>query len=87
MTSLALPTRRDEAWRYSDLEAVASVWPIPAPERIEVAAGDGDSGGVAVAVQLFVRYLDCDTVFPRDLSLRRTHAAGGHEVVACPFAS
>lgn len=38
--TLALPTRRDESWRYSDLEAVASVWPIPAPERIEVAAGE-----------------------------------------------
>jgi Fe-S cluster assembly protein SufD len=37
---LALPTRRDEAWRYSDLEAVASVWPIAAPERITVAAGE-----------------------------------------------
>ncbi|WP_374127072.1 SufD family Fe-S cluster assembly protein [Sphingomonas sp. 28-62-11] len=37
---LALPTRRDESWRYSDLEAVALVWPVPAPERIEVAAGD-----------------------------------------------
>lgn len=37
---LALPTRRDEAWRYSDLDAVASVWPIAAPERIEVAAGE-----------------------------------------------
>jgi Fe-S cluster assembly protein SufD len=36
----ALPTRRDESWRYSDLKAVASVWPVPAPERIEVAAGD-----------------------------------------------
>ncbi len=40
MTVALLPTRRDEAWRYSDLEAVASVWPVPAPERIEVAAGD-----------------------------------------------
>lgn len=38
--ALALPTRRDESWRYSDLEAVASVWPVPAPERIDVAAGD-----------------------------------------------
>ena len=38
--TLARPTRRDESWRYSDLEAVASVWPIPAPERIEVAAGE-----------------------------------------------
>ncbi len=36
----ALPTRRDEAWRYSDLEAVASVWPVPAPERIEVVPGE-----------------------------------------------
>jgi Fe-S cluster assembly protein SufD len=40
MTALVLPTRRDESWRYSDLEAVASVWPIAAPERIEVAAGE-----------------------------------------------
>lgn len=36
----ALPTRKDEAWRYSDLEAVASVWPLPAPIRIDVAAGE-----------------------------------------------
>ena len=35
-----LPTRRDEAWRYSDLDAVAAVWPVPAPERIDVAAGE-----------------------------------------------
>ncbi len=40
MTALALPTRRDESWRYSDLEAVASVWPIAAPERIVVPAGE-----------------------------------------------
>ncbi|MGH6614489.1 SufD family Fe-S cluster assembly protein [Sphingomonas sp.] len=41
--TLALPTRRDEAWRYSDLEAVASVWPVPAPELVEVAAGESIS--------------------------------------------
>lgn len=34
------PTRKDEAWRYSDLEAVAAIWPTPAPVRIDVAAGD-----------------------------------------------
>lgn len=34
-----LPTRRDEAWRYSDLDAVARVWPI-AVETIHVAAGE-----------------------------------------------
>lgn len=57
MTSLATPTRRDEAWRYSDLDAVASVWPVPAPERIVVPAGehvarvivqDADAGAVAI---------------------------------------
>ena len=40
MTALALPTRRAEDWRYSDVEAVASVWPVPAPERIVLVAGE-----------------------------------------------
>ena len=35
----ALPTRRDEAWRYADIDAVAAAWPLPAPERIMVPAG------------------------------------------------
>ncbi|MGI4881179.1 MAG: SufD family Fe-S cluster assembly protein [Janthinobacterium lividum] len=34
-----LPTRRDEAWRYSDLAAVARVWPVAAPEVVIVPAG------------------------------------------------
>jgi Fe-S cluster assembly protein SufD len=37
MTSL--PTRRDEAWRYSDIDALARVWPLPAPVSIIVPAG------------------------------------------------
>lgn len=36
----ALPTRKSEEWRYSDLDALASVWPLPAPTRIDVAAGE-----------------------------------------------
>jgi Fe-S cluster assembly protein SufD len=35
----ALPTRRDEAWRYADLAAVARVWPVAAPEVLTVPAG------------------------------------------------
>ena len=35
----ALPSRRDEAWRYSDIDAVAAAWPLPAPESIVVPAG------------------------------------------------
>ncbi len=34
-----LPTRRDEAFRYSDVDALARVWPVAA-ERIVVASGD-----------------------------------------------
>ena len=36
----ALPTRRDEAWRYSDHEAVARLWPVPPATMINVAAGE-----------------------------------------------
>ncbi|BBD99101.1 Fe-S cluster assembly protein SufD [Sphingobium amiense] len=39
MNALALPTRRDEAWRYSDLDALATIWPVPAPVHIDVEAG------------------------------------------------
>ena len=35
---LAVPTRRDETWHYSNLEAVASVWPVQT-EVIDVPAG------------------------------------------------
>ncbi len=34
----ALPTRRDEAWRYADLAGAARAWPVT-PEAITVAAG------------------------------------------------
>ena len=33
-----LPSRRDEAWRYADIDAVAAAWPLPAPESIIVPA-------------------------------------------------
>ena len=39
MTVATLPSRRDEAWRYSDIGAVAAAWPLPAPESIIVPAG------------------------------------------------
>ena len=42
MTTLALPTRRDEDFRYSDIEALAAVWPV-AREEIVVVAGASDS--------------------------------------------
>lgn len=35
-----LPTKKVEDWRYSDIEAVAGIWPLAAPEVIAVAAGE-----------------------------------------------
>jgi Fe-S cluster assembly protein SufD len=43
MTLTALPTRRDEAWRYSDLDAAAGVWPIAEPQRLVVADGEAQT--------------------------------------------
>lgn len=40
MNALPLPTRKLEDWRYADLDALASLWPLPAAEQIIVAAGD-----------------------------------------------
>lgn len=57
----ALPTRRDEAWRYSDVDAAASIWPVAAPEVIAVPAGETlnrvivqDAAPGAVAILDFV---------------------------------
>lgn len=40
--ALTLPTRKDEDFRYSDIDALRSVWPI-AVEHITVAAGTEDT--------------------------------------------
>ncbi len=41
MSVCALPTKRDEAWRYADLTALARVWPLKdGPELICVPAGE-----------------------------------------------
>lgn len=37
---MTLPSRRDESWRYSDVDAAARIWPVAAPERIVVAPGE-----------------------------------------------
>lgn len=66
MTTLSLaarplPTRRAEEWRYSDLDALAAIWPTPAPTHIDVAAGETahhhllqDAGEGAAAVHDYV---------------------------------
>jgi Fe-S cluster assembly protein SufD len=47
--ALALPTRRDEAYRYADLAALAEAWPVPVEEIRVGAGGDGALSIVAAA--------------------------------------
>jgi Fe-S cluster assembly protein SufD len=42
VTTLTLPSRRDEDFRYSDIDALAGVWPV-AREEIVIAAGQSQS--------------------------------------------
>ena len=51
----ALPTRKDEAWRYSDLAAVARLWPV-AVEQIDVPAGETQSA-IIVADSEAIRHI------------------------------
>lgn len=39
MGALSLPTRKNEAYRYADLEALAQLWPLAEAERIVVPVG------------------------------------------------
>ena len=57
MTTTALPTRRDEAWRYSDMEALTRLWPLPAPESIVVPAG-GDFKRAIIQDEGAIRQID-----------------------------
>jgi len=55
----ALPTKSEEAWRYSDLDSLARVWPVPAAEIIEVPAGES-------ATRVIVQRAAGDAVVVRD---------------------
>jgi Fe-S cluster assembly protein SufD len=36
----ALPSRRDEAWRYADIDAITALWPVPPAEVITLEPGE-----------------------------------------------
>ena len=54
--ALALPTRRDEEYRYADLAALAPLWPV-AVEIIEVASGKSDGLTIVASTDAPVRSL------------------------------
>ncbi|GGE18458.1 hypothetical protein GCM10011529_26120 [Polymorphobacter glacialis] len=85
----ALPTRRDEAWRYSDLASVARVWPVASPELILVAAGTRvtrllvqDAASDAVAVHDFAVTVEAGA----SLDFRIVNSGGSYGRVALDVA-
>lgn len=60
MTGIALPTRKDEDFRYADLDALAGVWPVTREEIVIAAGQEGalaivqDAGTGAVARHLVI---------------------------------
>ena len=50
-TTLPLPTRRDEAWRYADLDALAPVWPDIAGKREEIAVPAGETASRRILLE------------------------------------
>lgn len=48
MASLALPTRKNEAYRYADLAALERLWPVAAQE---IAIAAGESGALAITAR------------------------------------
>ncbi len=64
-----IPTRRDEAWRYSDIDALARAWPLPDAEHIVVPAG----GNLARAI-----VQDSGSIHQLDIALGKGATAAIH---------
>ncbi len=81
---LALPTKRDEAFRYSDLEALAGVWPVA---REDVLVPSGQSTALSIvedsAVEAVARHLviEVEAGASFDLRILNSGAAFGRIAV------
>ncbi len=85
MTALApLPSRKDEAFRYADLDALAGVWPV---EREEILVPSGQSTSLSIvedsAVAAVARHLviELEAGASFDLRILNTGAAFGRIAV------
>jgi len=75
----ALPTRRDEAFRYADLDALAPLWPV-VPEVIHIAAGE--EAARAMILEPGVRDLEVVLGEGARFDLRVLAASGGYGRIA-----
>jgi Fe-S cluster assembly protein SufD len=83
-----LPSRRDEDWRYSDIDAVARVWPV-APEIINVAPGTSAAHMVAddaAPGSATIRQFDITVAAGASLAFHVIAASGAYGRVALDIA-
>ena len=75
----ALPTKRDETWRYSDLEAVARVWPVATRSHV---VAPGETFVLPILVD-DIHYTPCRHQSPRKLGAgRQCHNEHIHQRMA-----
>ncbi len=80
----ALPTRRLEEWRYSDIAAVERAWPV-APEAITVAAGESATRMVvqdAAPGSATIRQFDISVAAGASLAFHIVNSGGAYGRVA-----
>jgi Fe-S cluster assembly protein SufD len=74
----ALPTRRDEDFRYADFEALAPLWPVSV-ERIVVGAGEVDARAIMLdAPNDIARALEIELLAGAKFDLRVLNAGGAY---------
>jgi len=84
----ALPTRKAEDWRYSDIAAATRIWPV-APEAISVAAGEAATYMVvenAGAGNATIRQFDISLEAGASLTFHIINAGGAYGRVALDVA-
>lgn len=80
----ALPTRKQEAWRYSDIAAVARAWPV-APEAMTIAAGEAATYMVvqdAAPGSATIRHFDITLEAGANLTFHIINSGGAYGRVA-----
>ncbi|MFM5907264.1 MAG: SufD family Fe-S cluster assembly protein [Novosphingobium sp.] len=78
----ALPTHRDEDFRYADLDALAGVWPV-AREELRVGAGERNTLSIEISgAETTARHLVIDIADGASFDLRVLNTGGGFTRIA-----
>lgn len=80
-TQLAFPSRKDEDFRYADLDALAAVWPVAREEHV-LAAGEERALSLVASEGTVARYLVITLGAGAKFDLRVLNTAGAYGRIA-----